>query len=282
MKKIGSLLVLCFSFTFCFAQQETVVFPELKLTASGIEVGDIEQGKNVSVGDVITVGLKLPEFPPDKQISVSTLWEVKEFLSENGKVKEVKKKVKFDKNTNSVTFGTGVKPTELYVECIATWLAVVTDKDGKFVTARTETIKQFMVINIGQLPQPPPPVNPNVPVNIPDGKFGVGKKIYDIAERVDPKYKKDVLNVFVKGGAVTINEITASKFFNAQELLNGWRANNKEAAVNYQEASGEILKMANEISVIMEKLSKESKLKTIDDYRTFIWEMMEVLGKANK
>ena len=196
MKKLFLLLALFMSSASSFAADPVPVstpskfvepaLPDVKFEVSGVESGVIEQGKSIPAGDNVIVALKLPEnlvapIPDDLakkgklSTSVSSKWEVRELTIEKGKPKQVNRKFRVD-GDKSVSFGTGVKSTELQVECIVTWLFVVQEEaTQKFVVAKTVTGKYTTTVTIlGQLPQPPPdPTKPDPAAPLSDGKLGV-------------------------------------------------------------------------------------------------------------
>ena len=267
--------------------------PDVKFLVSGVETGDVEQGKGIPAGDNVIVTLKLPEnlvAPiPDEfakkgkvNSSFSSKWEVRELMVSDGKAKQVNRKFRVD-GDKSVSFGTGIRSTELQVECIVTWLFVVQeDTTQKFVVAKTVTGKYTTTVTIlGQMPQPPNPDKPDPNTPLSDGKLGVNKKIAEAVNKVPSQFKNDVVAVYKNGTVKTLNEANAGKLSNGQSIMKAWGENNiAESNFLSVEALSAVDSLSNDLKPIFKNLYDNGKLTTSENYKNLLTDMLEVLEKV--
>lgn len=291
MKKILYTLLFAFaSFSFSYAD-----VPDCKITISAIEAGEIEAGKAVPIGDTVVVNIKTPDLasivpPLDKKVSdlakkkivkFDTKWQVSEFVISNGKPKVVVRKFKESSDKASITFGTGSKTAELNVQCIVTFLFVGTDDAGKSMYDATQTEVYSNVVVIGKVPDPTPdPANPNINIDVPDGKFKVGKQIYKLLNEISDVNRKNAVQAFKNGTTSTLNTANA-KPMSPTELLKLWTENNVSEGNKLDvNVIDEMDSFSNKLQPIFVQLYKDKKLATIDDYKTFLTDFNTLLDKV--
>lgn len=291
MKKfLYTVLFALVSFSITYAD-----VPDCKITVAAIEAGEIDQGKAVPVGDTVIVSLKAPDLnsvsPPldekvkklatKKVVKVDTKWQVSEFVISNSKPKVVVRKFKECNDKSSITFGTGSKSAELNVQCIVTFLFVGTDDAGKSIYDATQTEVYSSVVIIGKAsPDPvvPDPSNPNI--DVPDGKFKVGKQIYQLLNEISESNRKVAVQAFKNGTTTTLNEANA-KPMSVQEFLKAW-SNNNTSEGNKLDVNviDEMDKFATKLQPVLVQLYKDKKLVVLEDYKTFLTEFNILLDKV--
>jgi hypothetical protein len=295
MRSILVFFSILISFQSGFSQDKPKVgefqTPKVTFNVSGIEKGEIKADEAVPIGDTVQVTLSLPETKPGNisedllkkgklTADISTMWEVKEFVVSGNKAKEVPKKFKLSDKDKTISFGTGVKATELQVECIITWSFVVIDEaSAKFVAASTMTYKFKTVVTIGQMPNPPPGPKPPVNPEIPDGKLGLSKKVYELVNEATNKV--DVANVLKAAAVKTLNEANAGKLKTDRELLSAWNLNNLKEAESFGDSIADSLdSFSNKLQPVLEKLYKDKKLSNLGTYKDLLQDFIEVMEKV--
>lgn len=222
-----------------------VVVPEQKIV--GAE-------ESIPLGELVTLSVTKPKAVPNLT-ATSYLWRVYDGYTE--------KKFAVDSEGN-VFFGSGLRPKKLLALLSVTHVYVL--KDGeKEPRVATKNILLSAIVNIGGGdPVPPPPDNPPQPLpDLPPGKNGLSRFVYDESKSVPAD--KRVKGAKALAGSFTsmASAIVAGAVVTPQDILKQTKAAN-DSALGSDAADWE--KFSESLQEKLWALYKDKKLATANDF----------------
>jgi len=186
----------------------------------------------VELGDLMELSVSPIEDGkrPQHLVAVSYDWRVFEIVR-NADGTCTHRDKRFRQDENVISFGTGVTPRRLIVECYVTYLYAV--RDGERITEiGTRNQRLGTIVNIGGVPTPPGPgPAPGPAPVIPDGRFKLGKSIYDIVmARVPADANRQRAATALANSFRTISaQIAAGTLTEAKQILEQTTNSNRRA-----------------------------------------------------
>lgn len=264
LKKSFLALVLVFAFCgFSFAENFSVPEQKVVVPTTPVRFGAIINPKLTPVTGTVP-----------NLANTSVEWKVYTFgVKEDGS--QVLNEEPVFKYEDGVLFGSGITDQTFFVQAIVTHLYLVKDANGVVKEAATRTPVYTAKVVVGQ----PAPPTPPAPPSLPDGKFGMAKTTYQLA---NANFTRPIA---VKGAPVLAGsfreiakQISNGKWSTVEALLNDSKTINNEALAKVGVTTNDSDKFFTALQPVVFKLYKDKKLNGLNDFVILYGEMADGLA----
>jgi hypothetical protein len=225
----------------------------------------------IPLGDVVFLSLSKIDKAPDGYVKHSVSWKV---IDGN---RNVNFRVMED---GSIFFGSGIQKRKITVIASVGYLFGSKKETGfDEVDVKSVILSTVVQIGDGNIPDPVDPVDPDEP-SFPPGKFGLSKKMYDLAKSkvtlIDRVGSKSLAESFRKSA----KEIKDKKLTKIEDIAKMTTLNNRKALEEIGMNRDKWVPFFDDFSEILYKLYEDKKLIKPEDFITAWEEIADGLQKV--
>lgn len=210
------------------------------------------------------VSLKISDVKdkPNHLEGITYTWQVFDIV--NGQFKELSKE-QIRLFNNELIFGAGVIQKKVLIQVAVTYLFVVKDKIS-VGEINTKTVILNYILDIDGQPTPPNPPNPPLPINVPDGKFGLTKFAFEITNNVNKEFRKDGAFLLKSSFEYIADEIKMKKITQITDVLKKTNEMNIKTFKENNQSIDNWQTWAIDLQKKLKSLYDSGELKSLDNY----------------